>query len=717
MWLLNLLFFIICSTFRPIAGLLLELQTDAGQCHGMRTENIYDDATITVELDACEAAPFGNQKISCYGEGTLKVQFYESNDYTCASPINDQPLILERGGCYDPSTGERMETDAPTRSPTKSPIWNLIDMDTNCSNEAIEDGMLQAVDTLYITWVEDCLKFADLVEEAQNNGTVFNDTTITCKCFGPLSSDWAWELLNCKITPQFNGVLVWNVCNNLGYGFGGENLNWMRRMSQSTNMIDDAFDSFEAIADLDWDKYRRRLSDRLTDDQYISLTWEGDTCSDTCVCSDDYTNADGYGFLDSTGYCQCGKLTVFGSSCGWSPAQWWVESNGNNPWSQGLTNFVIDHCVRNMDSPFEGHYRKVSCVNDSYLMFQFYNDDPTCTNEFAREYITDFTCYDYSLLGQGSFPTGFPTQPPSYWPVLNYSSCGDSFEAVLRNYVLDYNDDILQVCATLNNAINQGEEPGETVVCPCFSQVDEWFAVEHMNCNLSESHHGLEVWAGCICIGYPNCITTSCLPECPYDPLCPGGLDACPNRRRSVQRRRLSDDETSEETFQVLGIQSQCSSYTQYPTLVPTTMSPTNSPSRIPTSGPTTPYPTTLSPTDNPTTPFPTSFPTTASPTSNPTTGWPSLHPTPATDDASSYGIIFLEMDKRDELLILAIMALTIFCLVFLVWKVFFERCLGIQEDKEEEDGEVFQIEDHETFHMAKTPNSSGPSLKFVSHD
>jgi len=74
-------------------------------------------------------------------------------------------------------------------------------------------------------------------------------------------------------------------------------------------------------------------------------------------------------------------------------------------------------------------------------------------------------------------------------------------------------------------------------------------------------------------------------------------------------------------------------------------------------------------------------------------------------------------MDKRDELLILAIMALTIFCLVFLVWKVFFEHRLGIQEDREDEDGEVFQIEDQETFRMAKTPDNTGPTLKFVSQD
>jgi len=715
MWQLNLVFFIICSTFRPTAGLLLELQTNAGQCYNMRTENIYETTTITVNLDMCEVGTvFGWRKISCHGEGTLMVQFYE--DSICNNSINDQPLILENGGCYDPSTGERIETDTPTTSPTRSPVWNLLNMDTNCSNEDIEAGIRDAIDWDILSWVEDCYTFADLVQEAFDNGTSFNDSIVTCKCFGPLSWDKAWELLDCKITPQYNGVLVWNACNNLGYGIGGDNLNWRRRMFQSTNVID----AFEAIADLNWDKDRRRLSGAFNDDQYISLTWNDDTCSDTCVCNDDYTNAHGYGYFDSTGYCQCGTLSVYGFTC---ENELGIDiTTGNNPWSQGLASFVVDQCVKNVDSPFEGHYRKVSCVkDDTYLLFQFYNDDPTCTKEFANEYIKDQTCYNYSLLGQGalasptSFPTSFTTQPPSYWPVLNYSYCGDSFETVLENYVRDTNKiALLEVCATLDNATNKEEE---AVACPCFSQVPEWFALEHMNCNLSESHHGLEVWAGCICKGYPDCITTDCLPECPYDPLCPGGLDGCPNRRRSVKRRRLNDDAISEETFMVFGIEKACSLYSKYPTLTPTTMSPTKIPTRIPTSSPTTPYPTTPKPTDSPTTPFPTFLPTTASPTSDPSTGWPSLHPTAATYDASAYGIIFLEMDKRDELLILAIMALTIFCLVFLVWKVFFERRLGIQEDKEEEDGEVFQIEDHETFHIAKTPTTTGPSLKFVSHD
>jgi len=490
-----------------------------------------------------------------------------------------------------------------------------------------------------------------------------------------------------------------------------------RRLFQSLSTMDNAFAAF--FPDIDWDLNRRQLI-AIGGDEYISLTWEDDTCSDTCACSDDYNNDFGYGYLDSVGYCQCGMIMVLGLTCEGGLSGYPNQQIGNNPWAQGETSFVVDQCVRDLDSPYDGQYRKVSCINSgTALLFQFYNDDPTCANEFASATLEEMTCYNYSLLAQGTTdapsptPSNVPTHPPSTWPILNYTLCGDHFETVLTDYILDANLDIAEDCLALSNAIDQTEE---TVACPCLSQIPEWFALEHMNCNISESYHGLEVWGHCICIGYPNCIYTgTCLEDCPYYPLCPGhdGLSDCDRRRKPIERRRTY----VEDTFKVMGINSQCSDFSAFPTLVPTTQRPTRSPTKTPSSSPTTPRPSSLSPTRPPTTPFPTVHPTTAHPTWGPTTGWPTLKPTSAADDASAFGVIFLEMDKRDELLLLSIMAMTLFCMIFFFWKLLFEPRSGLYDTVEEEGEEFIITDEPEPFRMSKTKEKRGPSIKFVGHD
>lgn len=736
MWLVDFLFCIIFCALRPTCGLTLELHTeDKGQCFELKDTNFYDVSNFTVVLDKCETVSFGRQQISCHGEDTLKVQFFEDDDYACSSP--NKTYIIEKGGCYSARSGERMMTEGPTLSPTKSPVWNLLNYDTNCSNDEIETEMWNVIDINLNggQWVDDCKYFADLVKQSVDNGTFFNDSHITCMCFGPLGWDDAWNMLNCMVTHQFNGVLVWDVCNKKGYGIDDI---YSRRLNPDAygSLLDvdwdqarrslfqrfSAMNTFAASNDVDWDLSRRRLFQSISEDEYISLTWEDDTCSDTCACSEDYNNEFGYGYLDADGTCQCGMLQLYGMTCEMGMAGYPDTAIGNNPWSQGTTTFAINQCMRHLDSPYKGQYRKVTCINDNtQLLFQLYNDDPTCTDEFANVTMSDMTCYNYSLLAQGSTdsptptPSDYPTRPPSTWPVLDYSICGDYFETVLTEYIVDVNSDIADECLVLANAVDQTEE---TVACPCLSQIPEYFALRYMNCNISDSHQGLEVWGHCICIGYPDCVANGdCLEDCPYYPLCPGhdGLDDCPDirRRKPKERRRAY----AEETFMVLGINTNCEAFSPYPTLVPTTLRPTSSPSTMPTNSPTTPYPTTLSPTQSPTTAFPTFNPTTASPTISPTTGWPTLQPTSETDDASAFGLIFLEMDKRDELLILAIMALTTFCLVFFLYKMFLEQRLELTNVSPDSDGEEFIIsDDHEHFHMS-TEDNRGSSLKYVSHD
>jgi len=730
MWLVDFLFYIIFCAHWPTSGLTLELHTeDKGQCYNLTTTNFYDEANFTIVLDNCEVMSFGRQKISCHGENTLKVQFFENNDNTCSSP--SKTYIVEKGACYAASSGERMMTDTPTVSPTRSPIWDTLNFDTNCSYEELEQQMYGVIDINLNAgqWVDDCLLLARTREKFAENGTYFNSTHLACRCFGPLSSDDAWELINCKLTPQFNGMQVWAVCNNIGYS--REDLYGRRRYQEDSGSFLDvdwdhaqrllfqrlsaADDVSEAVTDLDWDSGRRRLFKAIGGDEYISLTWEDDTCSDTCVCSEDYNNDLGYGYFDAAGNCQCGILQLWGMTCDKDWIYKFPDTEmGNNPWSQGVITFVINQCTRDLDSPYDGQYRKVSCSNwNTNLLFQFYNDDPTCTDEFASATISEQTCYNYSLLAQGSTdsPTLAPTKPTT-WPLLNYSNCADYFKTKLTQYVLNERLDIVRECSALLTAPDQTEE---TVACPCLSQLPKSFALEHMNCNITDTHNGLEVWGYCKCIGYPDCVTRGdCLKDCPYNPLCPDGLDGCTNNRRRIpkERRRIY----GEDTFQVLGINLQCSAFSPYPTLVPTTLSPTRAPSRFPSYSPTTPYPTTASPTESPTTPLPTSYPTTASPTISPTTPWPTLQPTSSDGGANVYGLIFLEMDKRDELLMFAIMMMTSFCLVFFLYKVFLERRLKFTSDSDDsEEEEVFDLSDeNEHFHMSTEDNTES-SLKLVS--
>lgn len=734
MWLVDLLFCIIFCVLRPTSGLTLELHTeDQGQCFDLKDTNFYDVANFTVVLDECETKLSVPQQISCHGKDTLKLQLF--NDSECSN-LN-KSYIIKKGGCYSARSGERISTDAPTVSPTRSPVWDLLNFDTNCSNEDIESEMWNVID-ININggqWLHDCKYMSNMLKEAVENGTFFNDTHVTCSCLGPLSWDDAWRLLNCMVTFQFNGVQVWTVCNNKGYGiddiysrrinpdgYGSLlDVDWDQARRSLFHRLS-AMNDFAVLNDGDWNLNRRLLNHFIGEDEYISLTWEDDTCSDTCACSEDYNNEFGYGYLDADGTCQCGMLQVLGLTCEMGLAGFPNTVIGNNPWSQRTTTFLINHCTRHLDSPYEGQYRKVTCINhNTELLFQFYNDDPTCTDEFATATIRELTCYNYSLLAEGSTdsptptPSDSPTRPPSTWPVLDYSYCGDDFETVLTEYIYDINPDIADECLTLANAIDQTEQ---TVACPCLSQIPEFFALQYMNCNISDTHQGLEVWGYCICIGYPDCVANGdCREECPYYPLCPGhdGFDDCPDiRRRKPEERRRVD---FEETFMVLGISKQCGDFSPYPTLVPTTLRPSSSPSPMPSDSPTTPYPTTRSPTHAPTTPNPTPKPTTASPTISPSTPWPTTHPTSGGDDASAFGLIFLEMDKRDELLILAIMALTTFCLVFSLYKVLLERRLGLANVNCDSEGEEFIIsDDHEHFHMT-TEENRGSSLKYVSHD
>lgn len=717
----ELLFYIICCTFRPTVALQLDLHTeDTGQCFEMKTLNLYDEAEFSIFLDGCEAMPLGYQRISCHGKDTLKVEIF--SDAFCRNSANIT-YVVNRGSCYSASTGELLNTDYPSASPTRHPNWSTMN-DSMCDHDKLQQGMLDTIDLQATRWVQDCWDLVALNDEAEANGTTFNETVPACKCFGPLSWADAWNLLDCMISTQFHGVWVWERCQNLGYGYNGTNLEWdYRRMIQSSSALDDA-----SAMSLDGEEIlsRRRLVQTIGEDEYISLTWEDDTCSTTCACSGQYSNEYGYGYLDSYGRCECGLFVIFGLSCDGS------FTMGNNPWSQQYISLVIDRCVRDTDSPYEGQYRKVSCINnDANLLVQFYNDDPTCTEEVANVTLSDGVCYNYSLLVQGTTdnptlaPSANPTKPPSTWPVFKYNDCEDHFQTMLEEYILELDIDLADDCIILRNAVDQTEE---TVACPCLSKIPEWFAIEHMNCNISGSYHGLKVWADCICIGYPDCIVSgTCIEECPYNSLCPGhdGLDDCPDmRRRKPMERRRAD---VEETFKIFGIQGQCSTYTHHPTYFPS-ISPTKSPTRVPTVAPSH-NPTTPFPTVSPTTPFPTVSPTTAwpshrptpkptgiptskSPTWYPSTGWPSLHPT-SIDDSGSFGLIFLNMDKRDELLMLAIMALSTFCLVFFVWKVLCERRFGIYTENVEEDGEEFQIDD--AFRMSKEEDNT--TVKFVGKD
>merc|ERR1719193_2638270 len=140
-------------------------------------------------------------------------------------------------------------------------------------------------------------------------------------------------------------------------------------------------------------------------------------------------------------------------TCGQDLGEYPDTEIGNNPWSQGLTTFVINQCTRHLDSPYDGQYRKVSCTNlNTNLLFQFYNDDPTCTDEFASANISEYTCYNYSLLTQGVSspptltPSGVPTKPQSVWPLLNNSNCADYFKTELTQYVINENNDIIKEC-------------------------------------------------------------------------------------------------------------------------------------------------------------------------------------------------------------------------------------------------------------------------------
>jgi len=723
----------------------LELHTTTDDCSDRPpSSNFYEVANFSVMLDRCEDKTFALQRVSCHGPNTLKVELFEKIDTFCSN--SSKTWIIERNHCYDAQTGERIQpTSSPTvtPAPTRSPVWNLLNYTANCSDAAITEGMYKYVDQTNSQWMADCFFFADAVTRAEENGTQFNDTHITCSCFGPLSFDQAWDILNCKITPQFNGVNVWVTCNNLGYGLEDrrrniyqsdysplEDIEWEythRRPLQGLSVIDVAFAAF---ANVDWDLKQRRLME-IGDDDWIGLNWDIDPCSDTCVCQDEYTNEFGYGYTDPNGNCECGMIQVLGMSCDADIRTYPNVEMGINPWSRGEKSVVIDRCMRNLDSPRDGQYRKVSCINNgTNLLYQLYNDDPTCTDESASIIIEDMKCYNYSRLGQyithspTANPTNVPTVWTSKWPVLNHSLCRNQFEVALGAYIVNNDLDIAEDCIVLLNAEDKTEE---TVACPCLSQIPEWFALEQMNCNISESYQGLEVWAHCICIGYPNCIYTGdCLEECPYYPLCPGpgGLSDCPDRRRKPIERRRADVDSFKVIGIGMGLITHCGNISPYPTLSPTTTKPTIAPTKAPSLSPSTPFPT-LSPTTpfptlSPTTPFPTHIPTrspTFNPSTSPTTGWPSLHPTPAEDDASAFGIIFLEMDKRDELLMLAIMAMTLFCIIFCAWKLIFEPRLGLYDNLEEEGEEFIISDDHEHFRMSSTKVKKETSVKFVDRD
>lgn len=239
-------------------------------CNGGTGTGSFDSGLVPFAEMSCkyDSSTDSYRMITCSYEDTLKVDWFSDNDCT----ILDVSYMIRNNTCYyaSGSLESVQPTDAPTRSPVDSeaptPAPTMTDAPT--LSPIVEDNtlcdraqlLLELNDFFYDfgdqQWIDDCLTLMETETESP---------PIVCGCLGKFPKWMANQYLNCKLTDQYHGLVIWHMCYPTIYAqsCGSMCTGWLRRREV---------------------QYDRR---RVIADTTFRLTWAQEVCQgNTNIASD-----------------------------------------------------------------------------------------------------------------------------------------------------------------------------------------------------------------------------------------------------------------------------------------------------------------------------------------------------------------------------------------------------------------------------------------------